>query len=88
MVKVVAPAKVVPPVLETVSVLLLAVKSPLNIRAEVPFMVLFPAVERALAKVLDPPDACRVPPFKVNNPAPRAVLVPAAIVPAVNVVPP
>ena len=84
------PPKVVRPVLEMVSVLFprLLVIVPLREMSELPPIVLLAASVMVFPRALDPPDACRVPPFKVNNPAPRAVLVPAAIVPAVNVVPP
>ena len=84
------PPRVVPPVLEMVSVLFapLLFNVPFKVRAEVPPIV--PLLERVIlfVKVLAPPEPCRVPPFKKSAPVPRAVLLPAAIVPVVSVVPP
>ena len=84
------PPRVVPPVLVTFSVLLprLLVTAPFKVRAEVPPMVLLAASVMVFPKVLAPLAPCRVPPLKDSVPVPRAVLLPAAMVPAVNVVPP
>ena len=84
------PPRFVCPVLETVSVLFppLLVIVPFSVRSEVPPMVLLAASVMVFPKVLAPLAPCRVPPLKDSVPVPRAVLLPAAMVPAVNVVPP
>src|SRR3989339_264933 len=84
------PDRVVPPVLVTVKVRLAPPKStpPLKVRPRVPPTVKSPPTATVLLRVLAAPLACRVPPFNVRVPVPKAALLPAARVPSVRVVPP
>ena len=62
------------------------VRSPLNVKSDVPAMVVLAAREIALASVLATPLPCSAPPLSISVPVPKAALSPATVVPAFNVV--